>query len=49
VDAPERRSFLDRFVARYDELRGDQAAWAEVAAERAVESGALVDKSRRDM
>jgi predicted transcriptional regulator len=46
VDALECRLFFERFDAGYDELRADPAAWAEVEAERAVESGALPDHSR---
>ena len=46
IDALERPVFLDQFNARYDELRADPAAWAEIEAERAIESGALSDQSR---
>ena len=43
ADALERRIFFDRMDGRYDELRNDPAAWAEIEAERAVEDGALGD------
>jgi hypothetical protein len=46
VDALERRLFFDQFAARYDELRADAAAWAEVETERTIESGATTDRSR---
>ncbi|MDK1010827.1 MAG: hypothetical protein QGM46_06920 [Actinomycetota bacterium] len=45
ADALERRIFFDRMDGRYDELRNDPAAWAEIEAERAVEDGALGDGS----
>jgi predicted transcriptional regulator len=45
ADALERRVFFDQFAARYEELRADPAAWDEVEAERAVESGAVRDRS----
>lgn len=45
ADALERRLFFERFAARYDELRRDGAAWAEVESERTAESGALRDQS----
>lgn len=45
VDALERRVFFDEFSARYDELRADPGAWAEIEAEREVESHALRDLS----
>lgn len=45
VDALERRVFFDELSARYDELRADPGAWAEIEAERAVESHALRDQS----
>lgn len=45
VDALERRLFFDRMDDRYDELRSDPVAWAEIEAERAVEDGALSDGS----
>jgi predicted transcriptional regulator len=43
ADALERRVFLDRFSARYEQLRSDPAAWDEIEAERATESGAVRD------
>ena len=46
VDALERRLFFDQFVARFDELRSDAGTWAEIEAERALESGTLTDRSR---
>ena len=46
VDALERRLFFDQFAARFDELRSDAGAWAEIEAERALESGTLTDRSR---
>jgi predicted transcriptional regulator len=45
ADALERRVFFDQLSARYEALRGDAAAWSEIEAERAVESGALRDRS----
>jgi predicted transcriptional regulator len=45
ADALERRVFFDQFAVRYDELRADPAAWGEIEAERAVESGAVGDRS----
>jgi hypothetical protein len=45
ADALERRVFFDELSARYDDLRDDPAAWAEIEAERASESGALHDRS----
>lgn len=45
VDALERRVFFDELSARYEELRADAHAWAEVEAERTVESHALGDRS----
>jgi predicted transcriptional regulator len=45
ADALERRVFFDQFAARYEELRTDPAAWSEIEAERAVESGAVRDRS----
>ncbi len=46
ADALERRLFFDRFTARYDELRADPAGWADLEAERMIESGATADRSR---
>jgi len=45
ADALERQVFFDGLAARYDDLRDDPAAWAEIEAERASESGALHDRS----
>jgi predicted transcriptional regulator len=45
ADALERRVFFDQFSARYDALRADPAAWGEIEAERAVENGAVRDRS----
>lgn len=46
ADALERRVFFDQFSARYEQLRSDPRAWAEIEAERALEQGALRDHSR---
>lgn len=46
VDALERRVFFDRFNRRYDELRRNAEALAEIDAERRLEEGALGDTSR---
>jgi hypothetical protein len=46
LDALERRLFFDRFDRRYAELRRDEAAAAEIDAERHTEEGALQDRSR---
>jgi len=43
VDALERRRFFEQFNQRYAELADDGDAWAEVLAERTLESGALGD------
>lgn len=45
ADALERRVFFGRLSARYEELRADPVAWAEIETERALESGALRDRS----
>jgi predicted transcriptional regulator len=45
VEALERRLFFDRLSARYELLRADSGAWKEIEGERAVESGALRDRS----
>ena len=45
ADALERRVFFGQFSARYEVLRNDPAAWAQIEAERALESGALPDSS----
>jgi thymidylate kinase len=46
VDALERRVFFERFNRRYQELRDDSEAWAEIEAERRVEEGAVGDVSK---
>ena len=46
VDALERQLFFADVNSRYGELRDDPDVWAEIEAERAVESGALPDASR---
>lgn len=45
VEALERKMFFDSFNRRYQELRDDSAAWAEVEQERRTEEGALGDRS----
>ena len=45
ADALERRVFFEQLSEGYGRLRGDAAAWREIEAERAVESGALTDRS----
>lgn len=45
VDALERQLFFADVNQRYEELRADSDAWAEIEAERAVEGGALPDAS----
>jgi hypothetical protein len=45
ADALERRVFFDRFSARYETLRTDPHAWAQIEAERALENGTLRDSS----
>ena len=45
AEALERRIFFDGLAARYAELRGDDEAWREIEAERAMESGVLSDRS----
>ena len=46
ADALERRVFFDQLSAGYEALRADGDAWDEIKAERALESGALRDRSR---
>jgi hypothetical protein len=36
--------FFDQFSARYEELRADPSAWGEIEAERAAESGTVLDR-----
>ena len=45
ADALERKLFFEQLNERYDELRGEPDAWAEVEAERQVESGTVGDRS----
>ena len=45
ADALERRLFFDQMSERFDVLRHDEAAWAEIETERAVEDGAASDRS----
>jgi predicted transcriptional regulator len=45
VDALERRLFFDQLSARYDELRRDADAWAQIETERAIESHVRGDRS----
>jgi predicted transcriptional regulator len=45
ADALERRLFFDQLSARYEALRADDAAWGEIEVERAVEGGAVRDRS----
>jgi predicted transcriptional regulator len=45
ADALERRVFFDQLSTRYEELRDEPQAWSEIEAERAVETGALGDRS----
>lgn len=45
VEALERKVFFETFNRRYQELRDDPAAWAEIEQERGIEEGALEDLS----
>jgi predicted transcriptional regulator len=45
ADALERRLFFARMTERYEELRGDGAAWHEIESERALEEPAVHDSS----
>lgn len=45
ADALERRLFFDRMSERFDVLRDDEVAWAEIETERAVEHGVASDQS----
>lgn len=46
VEALERRIFFDAFNRRYQELRDDPEAWAEIDKERRFEEGVVGDRSR---
>ena len=46
IDALERKIFFDAFNRRYQELRDDTEAWAEIERERRIEEGAVGDTSR---
>ncbi len=46
VDALERQVFFADVNERYEQLRADPEAWAEVEHERAIEGAALRDASR---
>lgn len=45
VDALERKIFFETFNRRYEELRNDPEAWAEIEQERRAEEGAVGDIS----
>lgn len=45
ADALERRLFFDEMNERFSVLRHDEAGWAAIEAERAVEHGAASDRS----
>ena len=45
ADALERRVFFDQLSARYEALRADPQAWGQIQAERALETGAVGDRS----
>lgn len=45
AEALERRLFFEKLSSSFETLRADPEAWAEVEAERAIESGALADRS----
>jgi hypothetical protein len=44
-DSEERRVFFDNLNAAFARLRQDPVAWREIEAERAIEAGALRDRS----
>jgi predicted transcriptional regulator len=46
ADALERSVFFNQLSARYEALRADPQSWGDIEAERAVEAGALDDRSR---
>lgn len=45
ADALERLLFFDQMTDRFGALRTDEAAWAEIETERALEDGAASDGS----
>lgn len=45
ADALERRVFFEHLSGRYEELRKDPTAWAEIEAERTADSPSLRDRS----
>jgi len=45
VEALERRIFFETFNRRYQELRDDPEAWAEIEQERRAEEGVVGDAS----
>ncbi|MEX1271223.1 MAG: hypothetical protein WEB55_02090 [Acidimicrobiia bacterium] len=45
VEALERKFFFEAFNRRYEELRNEPGAWAEIEAERRAEDGAVGDIS----
>ncbi|MFQ5524353.1 MAG: ribbon-helix-helix protein, CopG family [Acidimicrobiia bacterium] len=46
VEALERRIFFETLNRRYQQLRDDPEAWAEIEQERRAEEGAVGDSSR---
>ncbi|MGI8425180.1 MAG: hypothetical protein ACR2FO_00720 [Actinomycetota bacterium] len=45
VEALERQTFFDSLNSRFEQLREDPAAWAEIEAERRAEEEVLADDS----
>lgn len=45
ADVLERRLFFDQMTVRFDDLRADPVAWAEIEHERGLEDGAASDRS----
>ena len=45
VEALERKVFFDTFNQRYQKLREDPEAWADIEQERRAEEGAVGDSS----
>jgi predicted transcriptional regulator len=43
LEALERRIFFEAFNERYNQLRSDAGAWAEIEAERRIEEGSIAD------